>query len=749
MAWESLLKALPNWGKDIREDNKPDEPDFYLEEQDREMTQGEIDKSYEILEEFIHQIKTGEGGYLGKLERKGWDKKKIADMITKLENLRDKIQQPIPSNLAELQFKGSTIGTSLPRDNKRWTDWVAEVTNELYQDFSDEPTQEKFEVMGQFLHRLKGKDDKLPKNLRKLFDKENKREEFNAGVTQFASNPQIPQGIIDTIKSFYKVEAERTGELESKPVPTKRGEAGTSIKDNPEVLAEGKLSELKWKKGKGDLTPSAVKRRQKKRAADAPELTHTRQREMRGEGEVEYQDTIKRPARIKSNWEDGLDSLNSINFKLLIEQLEPAYKNEPLEKFKGVGLEVLDSLVLGSAGSDVDILVRRIDESRKGVAMSTKSSRTHEYVSAKIRTEQLKNNRPFTINQWELQDATFDENNPGSWDKLTKKRREKGYEGMTQTEQDTYDTHLNNVEEVRAWISEQVRATDNNEYKTEFQSFIRQVQNAKSSIQELLGQGKNKEAAQELKNSIDLDTTTLWSQWGVTEQRLNSDDIITAFNLGESFEKGMFVTFYVKYWELTTQEWAHYPYEWLPSGARWRPYYPTAKITEAADANTFPQTFKAFISFIRLFVEKDILTKYEDTLRKMMNDFEDSVDKIISIVYAGRERTDEEKEKKRTMQVMVRDIEKFKAKYPETSSIIESKLNVKDDMETLVDFFTDVIDVVPNLLRNEIEKAIEKVLKDEVNVKGKPIRVQHGGKSMSLKEKLIDLEIGEWVGEEE
>ena len=112
MAWESLLKALPNWGTDIRDDNIPDEPDFYLEEQDREMTQGEIDKSYEILEEFIHQIKTGEGGYLGKLERKGWDKKKIADMITKLENLRDKIQQPIPSNLAELQFKGSTIGTS-------------------------------------------------------------------------------------------------------------------------------------------------------------------------------------------------------------------------------------------------------------------------------------------------------------------------------------------------------------------------------------------------------------------------------------------------------------------------------------------------------------------------------------------------------------------------------------------------------------------------------------------------------------
>ena len=73
------------------------------------------------------------------------------------------------------------------------------------------------------------------------------------------------------------------------------------IPDRPAGLYNGcytggsgcKQSGGKWKKGKGDLTPSAVKRRQKKRAADAPELTHTRQREMRGEGEVEYQDTIK------------------------------------------------------------------------------------------------------------------------------------------------------------------------------------------------------------------------------------------------------------------------------------------------------------------------------------------------------------------------------------------------------------------------------------------------------------------------
>ena len=127
MAWESLLKALPNWGKDIREDNIPDEPDFYLEEQDREMTQGEIKSSYRQLENMIEIMrnclltdKQAEAkldtkalrhrrGWKEVLEEKKWGNKKVKEIIASLETIRDKIQDPIPSGIGDLKLRGSKL----------------------------------------------------------------------------------------------------------------------------------------------------------------------------------------------------------------------------------------------------------------------------------------------------------------------------------------------------------------------------------------------------------------------------------------------------------------------------------------------------------------------------------------------------------------------------------------------------------------------------------------------------------------
>ena len=57
------------------------------------------------------------------------------------------------------------------------------------------------------------------------------------------------------------------------------------------------------------------------------------------------------------------------------------------------------------------------------------------------------------------------------------------------------------------------------------------------------------------------------------------------------------------------------------------------------------------------------------------------------------------------------------------------------------EFMKTIIELLPSLFLTELKKGFEKVVNNEVKYAGKQKRVNHKGKSMTLKEKLVDLEI--------
>jgi hypothetical protein len=759
------------------------------------MTQGEIKSSYRQLENMIEIMrnclltdKQAEAkldakafkrrrGWKEILDEKKWGNKKVKEIIASLETIRDKIQDPIPSGIGDLKLRGSKLSDSFPKGEKKWADWVLEVANEFYQDFSKKATKAKMETMIQFLTRVKGSKKNWEGTLSD-FTPTPEDPKFQEKFSKLSiAIPDLPSSYITSAAKFFGISAGRTGAKEKVKVKTRRGSLeiadASKHSDWTSVFTDEEVGQIEqeWdaKAAKKDraayiekLKKKIAERKRKRSVAEkkrkvkllSGELeAEEKDREMRRDKKVAFTDTREedRLATLSGDWQVNLENnLDQRNFKFLITELGPTFNNEPLDKFKGIGIEVLYDILYGSAIADVAALVQSIDYHRKGIDYEKQIRADLTLFKESYINNEIKSNK--SEPEFELHGETL-----LGEDRLNELRSLSYSMEADEDDKEALSDHLEAKHKIRNFLGKEVSNQRGDIYK-QYQNYVRQIQDVKAKIAEYKDDDDYKDRARALlEQKVDLDSKPVWQAWGFTDDELTSDEVIKAFNLTDDFEKGVFATMFFQYHKLGEDDWKKFFYKWLPVDEElsFRPYYPTGRITETTKSDTFPESFKALLSYVRLFTKgKTKLKQYEVILSRMMDDFSENVK--AAILMEERDPSND-RHRRRVMEGMVEDNkgddglsgkEHFLEKHPEGQKFYTSKLGIGDDLTALSTFMGQVVDILPALLLTELKKSLVKVANNEGKTRGKQIRVSYKGKSMTLKEKLVDLGILEW-GEDE
>ena len=246
-------------------------------------------------------------------------------------------------------------------------------------------------------------------------------------------------------------------------------------------------------------------------------------------------------------------------------------------------------------------------------------------------------------------------------------------------------------------------------------------------------------------SKMDLEERPDYALFGITDGVLKSKEIEEAFNLLDTrFAKGIFVTMYFKYWELEGTEWDRQINKWVPSTSGWTGYWPTGRIFQNVDSNTFPQSFKALLTIIQVFSGTGTMQRYSNSMQKMMNEFIVNMDKTV-MTLSKKKGMISEKNKKRNVAWMVEEKTNKKGLngkqqilelHPNLSQQYDSCMGIKDNLMDMENKLDSALGKIPKLINSHFNDILEKISTDEITGTAKL-----KGQSQSLKEKLINMDI--------
>tara|TARA_Y100000401_G_scaffold117398_1_gene126032 strand:+ start:1308 stop:3587 length:2280 start_codon:yes stop_codon:yes gene_type:complete len=744
--WQSLLKAgMPNWKQAVKDDNIPDKLNL------EQFSNNEINTAHNKLEQLISEMRNKQSDFYKQITttnelrgRVGYKPAKINAMIKKLIEHKNLLKEPMPENIASLKFKNKAFKNAFPRGDESWVEWVQDTTNTLYQDFAGNPTLAKLTVLGQFLTRLKTLDAKGGKKRRpeNLFQNwkpsPDTKEEFTRGLNKFSIDKRIPTGIFEDIRNQFDITAGKTEDVSERPVKTRveleTGQAAQSPKLE-EAFKEGKKKTKK----------------QRKRAAEQEKQTKYKEkkRKVRG-GRVIYGKDESIPTRVSPSAYNKIQDLPYREFTIFMNSLHKAnaLKDTPLMHFKDRGLRILHQIITLDENK-VSELVMRIDEIRKGITHRTeKRGQQSNFIYTYIKNE-MRKNKDKTVFEFLDVDKLLGEN---TFNKLMTKRRE-APNSLTGPQEKRLENHFDAVETLFDKIRKELNTGDTM-FRKAWQHYVRQKANADADAKELMEELREASEAQapairdkirNIYSKMDLEERPDYALFGITDGVLKSKEIEEAFNLLDTrFAKGIFVTMYFKYWELEGTEWDRQINKWVPSTSGWTGYWPTGRIFQNVDSNTFPQSFKALLTIIQAFSGTGTMQRYSNSMQKMMNEFIVNMDKTV-MTLSKKKGMISEKNKKRNVAWMVEEKTNKKGLngkqqilelHPNLSQQYDSCMGIKDNLMDMENKLDSALGKIPKLINSHFNDILEKISTDEITGTAKL-----KGQSQSLKEKLINMDI--------